>query len=66
MRTDIRKPVVAFRTSANTPKNEREGQDMTEIRTFSSRLPREWQQNISAVVSVFAAQKSFDSTLDNH
>ena len=71
MRTDIRKPVGAFRTSAKAPKNEWEGQDMTEIQgVFFSLLPREWQHNITALVSVFAAQNVrllyFDSTLDDH
>jgi hypothetical protein len=31
LRTDIRKPVVAFRTSAKEPKNEWKGQEITEI-----------------------------------
>ena len=47
MRTDIRKPVVAFRTSAKAPKNEWEGQDMTEI---DGVFPRFYRENGSTIL----------------
>jgi hypothetical protein len=50
MQTDIRKPVVAFRTSAKATKNECEGQDMTKIYGV---FPRFYRENGSTILPLY-------------